>query len=142
MGTEKSMYDLLGRVIYDAEEDGLVKLATVVSGDPLSIQIGDVVYSSIDWVFYAPDYDFDYWGAHARFQVHAPILVDGTERRYERLYTDATESVPDAGELSSATAWAKSVTLVRRYQPGDVLAVVELTGRAEFLILCRVRRVM
>ena len=102
-----------------------VELAAVVAVEPLTIQIGDAKYCRDNWVFYEPVFG-----------------CKKIEAR-EGVVTGASVNCSQGGisQLSYAKDTAKELDAEMRYKVGDLLAVQQMSGDKQFLILSKVRRI-
>lgn len=103
-----------------------VELAQVVSAEPLTLDIGGVVYSSRDWRMYAPAYAMAEMSLDNVLVLHPSVQCAATGAAVSGMGCEAIA----AAEVEAQARWA----------PGDVLAVQELEG-STFVILCKLEEV-
>lgn len=128
---EKEMYDIAYKS--KTPQPLAVEIATVVSPDPLTIKIGETVYSSEHWLMYEAYREFD--GEITLFEL-------GFTNLYAHRHLDSVPQHSDAQQVKSSTGRIKIQIGETIYHPGDLLAVQELKGKKTFIILTKIRGVV
>lgn len=123
MGKEE--YRLAKRIHGRTPPSGIER-ATVTAVDPLTIEVGGVVYSSKDWQMYE----------------QAALWQQVTAKNGALSGTSVSCATGSASSISFAGGTAEEVTAVAKYNVGDLLAVQEVDGGTAFIILCRLKEVM
>lgn len=102
-----------------------VELATVVGVNPLVLKIGDAIYSSAEWLMYAPVY-----------RLEDAMLTTGA-------LTGASVSCPEgnASAISFQSGTLQEMKAAGAFSVGDMLAVQETAGASAFIILAKLEEV-
>lgn len=120
----KAEYRLAKKIHGRAPSPGIER-ATVTAVDPLTIEVGGVVYSSKDWQMYE----------------QAALWQQVTAKNGALSGTSVSCATGSASSISFAGGTAEEVTAVAKYNVGDLLAVQEVDGGTAFIILCRLKAV-
>lgn len=103
-----------------------VELAQVVAVEPLAIQMGTAVYKSTEWTMYE--------------QVQ---LFQNVKAKNGTMSSAAvTCSVGSASTISYGEMTAGEMEAETKYNVGDLLAVQQMAGDRQFIILCKLREVV
>lgn len=102
-----------------------VELAQVVAVDPLAIQMGTAVYKSTDWRMYE----------------QIQLFSDVKTKNGQLSGTSVSCSVGSASSVSYIEGTAEELSASTKYNVGDLLAVQQMAGDREFIILCKLREV-
>lgn len=102
-----------------------VELAQVVAVDPLAIQMGTAVYKSTEWTMYE----------------QVQLFRDVKTKTGNLSGTSVTCSVGSASSISYSEGTAEELSAAMKYNVGDLLAVQQMAGDREFIILCKLREV-
>lgn len=103
-----------------------VELAQVVAVDPLAIQMGSAVYKSTEWTIYE----------------QVQLFRDVKTKTGNLSGTSVTCSVGSASAISYNEGTAEELSAATKYNVGDLLAVQQMAGDRQFIILCKLREVV
>lgn len=136
------MYDKydLARRFHDLPKQSIrvVEIGTVLKTEPLTIQIGDGIYiaGKSGWKFYEPifeDKEAEIKEIEHKNGNHNGASVDCSVGSISSMsYSD--EKI-EKGTYKERKAYMK-------YNVGDVLAIQQMSGENEFIILCKLREVV
>ena len=102
-----------------------VELATVAAVEPLAIQIGNAIYKSTEWRMYE----------------QIQLFADVKTKNGQLSGTSVSCSVGSASAISYSEGTAEELSAAMKYNVGDLLAVQQMAGDREFIILCKLREV-
>lgn len=103
-----------------------VELAQVVAVDPLAIQMGTAVYKSTEWTMYE----------------QVQLFQNVKAKNGTMSSTAVTCNVGSASTISYGEMTAGEMEAETKYNVGDLLAVQQMAGDRQFIILCKLREVV